>query len=488
MSMNRRDFLMRAGGGGVLFGAALGARAQARPNLVVILVDDMGWMDLSCQGSRYYETPNIDRLAREGMRFTQGYAACAVCSPTRFSMLTGRYPARSGVTDWIRPASKSEDGAKAAGAKVAPTEYVGTEKTPLLCPPNAFWMELDEVTIAEVLRGAGYTTCQVGKWHLGPEPWHPDKQGFDLGIGGCDYGQPPSYFDPYKNETLDGIPTLPSRKPGEHLIDREADEAVGFVRAHTKGPFFLYWASYGVHRPLQGRKDLVEKYKKKPPTHQDNPEYAAMVEGLDRGVGRLLDVLKAEGILDNTLIWFTSDNGGLLGTTDNRPLRSGKGYPYEGGIREPLIVRWPGHVPAGSQCDVPACSIDVFPTLCEAAGVPVPKERPIDGVSLMPLLTRKGTVSRDTLYWHFPHYREPDGTPYGVVRCKDWKLIKWYEGPRLELYNLAEDLSEEHDCTALHPEVVRELDAKLEAWLDETHARRVKPNPAYAGVAKKGIQ
>jgi len=477
-SLSRRAFLQTAGLGAAAF--SLTHRifaAERKPNIVVILVDDLGWADTVCYGSRYYETPNIDRLAAEGMRFTNGYAACAVCSPTRASLLTGRYPARVGVTDWIRPRFQSDS---FPTDKKNPTAYVGGKNQKLLCPPNPFWMELEEVTLAETLKPAGYTCGHVGKWHLGPDDWFPDKQGFDINIGGCDFGQPPNYFDPYVREKQGGIPTLPPRRTGEYLTDREADEATRFITQHADRPFFLYMAHYAVHTPLQAKQDLIEKYQAKPPTEQNNPTYAAMIESVDQAVGRILSTLDDTGLVGNTIVIFTSDNGGLLKSTSNLPLRSGKGYPYEGGIREPVIVRWPGVVRPGSLCDVPVCSIDYFPTLCAAAGVALPPGRVIDGESLMPLLRESGEWKRDALFWHFPHYRGEDVVPYSIIRAGDWKLIKQYEGKPFELFDLKNDMAETTDLSEKLPEKVQELDARLAAWLKDTGAKVPMPNPGYA--------
>jgi arylsulfatase A-like enzyme len=408
------------------------------------------------------------------MKFTDGYAACAVCSPTRAAVMTGRYPARLGVTDWIRP--RFQGGAIPADKK-NPIDYVGGPNDKLLCPPNALWMELEEITIAEALRPAGYTSCHIGKWHLGADDWYPDKQGFDYNIGGCDYGQPPSYFDPYFRKGQGEIPTLPARKAGEYLTDREADEAAAFITKHAGGPFFLYMAHYAVHMPIEAKADLTEKYQAKTPTDQKNARYAAMVESVDHAVGRILDALEQAGVADNTLVIFTSDNGGLLPITSNRPLRSGKGYPYEGGIREPFIVKWPGKVKPSTECRVPVCSVDLFPTICGAAGVDLPKDRPIDGESILPLLTQTGGLKRDTLIWHFPHYRGRDVVPYSIIRAGDWKLIKRYEGKPFELFNLKDDMSETTDLAEKLPEKVKALDTRLQQDLRRIDAKLPKPNP-----------
>jgi len=454
-------------------------------NFIFILVDDLGWIDTGCYGSQFYETPNIDRLAAEGMRFTDAYAACAVCSPTRAAVMTGRYPARLGVTDWIRARFQ---GGKIPADKKNPTEYVGGKNKKLLCPPNALWMELEELTIAEALKPAGYTSCHIGKWHLGADDWYPDKQGFDFNIGGCDFGQPPNYFDPYSRKGQGPIPTLNPRRNGEYLTDREADEAVKFIRRHKDKPFFLYMAHYAVHTPIQAKADLVAKYKAKKPTNQKNPKYAAMVESVDDAMGKICSVLDELNLAERTIIFFTSDNGGLMGVTNNAPLRAGKGHPYEGGIREPLLVRWPKVIKPGTVSHEPVTSVDYFPTICQAAGVTLPRDRDIDGVSLLGHLKSNGIqkLNRDTLFWHFPHYRG-NIMPYSIIRDGNWKLIKRYDtsassvepGKTFELYNLKGDLSESNDLSQVLPAKVRQLDAKLRRWLRLTGAKLPRPNPDY---------
>jgi arylsulfatase A-like enzyme len=490
----RRDFLKLAGLATLTLSAGqtavvtrLFGREQARDrlNFILILIDDMGWMDTGCYGSKFYQTPNIDRLAAEGMRFTDGYAACAVCSPTRAAIMTGRYPARLGVTDWIRSRFQ---GGKIPIDKKNPSGYVGDKNKKLLCPENALWMELDEITIAEALKPAGYTCCHIGKWHLGADDWYPDKQGFDFNIGGCDFGQPPSYFDPYFREGQGQIPTLPGRREGEYLTDREADEAVGFIRRHKDKPFFLYMAHYAVHTPIQAKEKLIEKYRGRPLLGQKNPAYAAMVESVDDAVGKIMAVLDELGIAEKTVIIFTSDNGGLLNVTNNAPLRAGKGYPYEGGIREPVIIRWPKIVKAGAVSHELVTSVDYFPMICQLAGVSLPRDRAIDGVSLVEHLKSNAAkpLGRDAIYWHFPHYRG-DVVPYSIIRAGDWKLIKRYEGPAdggFELFNLKDDLSEQNELSEKMPEKVRQLDAKLTDWLKTTNAKLPIPNPQYDASVK----
>ena len=455
------------------------ALREPKLNFILILIDDLGWMDSGCYGSRFYETPNIDRLAAEGMRFTDGYAACAVCSPTRAAVMTGRYPARTGVTDWIH--FRDFRGSRTNPNQKNPTEYVGGKNRKLLCPPNPFWMELEEITIAETLKPAGYTSCHVGKWHLGPDAWYPDKQGFDFNIAGCDYGQPPSYFDPYYRNGQGYIPTLPPRREGEYLTDREADEAVRFIRQHKDKSFFLYLAHYAVHTPIQAKEELTEKYKNKPRYGQKNPTYAAMIESVDDAVGNIMSVLDELDLAERTVILFTSDNGGLSNVTNNAPLRAGKGYPYEGGIREPLIIRWPRVIKPGTVSHEPITSTDYFPTICELASVPLPRDRVIDGVSLVEHLKSNGTkpLSREAIFWHFPHYRG-DIVPYSIIRAGNWKLIKRYEGKTFELFNLKDDLPEKNDLSDKIPEKVKELDAKLSDWLKATGTKLPIPNPDYS--------
>ena len=455
------------------------------PNVILIVVDDMGWMDLSCQGSDYYKTPNIDRIAQEGMRFTNGYAACAVCSPTRAALQTGRYPARIGVTDWIR--SLFQRGELGTPEK-NPTEYVGGKNRKLLCPPNPFWMEHDEVTVAEVLGSHGYKTAYIGKWHLGDEAWYPPGQGYDENRGGCDYGQPPSYFDPYNQPKhrhpmiRAGIPSLPGRKPGEFLTHREADEAVQLIRQWKDKPFFINLGHYAVHTPIQAIDEVAAKYKQDGKSDV-NAKYAAMVESIDDSTQQILQTLQELNLDDRTMIIFTSDNGGLDNggrPTENAPLRSGKGYAYEGGIRVPFLVRWPGQIEPGTLSDTPVCSIDVFPTILDAVGVTAPTDREIDGLSLLPLLRSAGQtpLKRDELIWHFPHYRHAPG-PYSILRKGNWKLIQFDEGIS-ELYDLENDLSESNNLAEQEAEKVKTMRARLSAILESMDAKRPIANPDFS--------
>ena len=372
-------------------------------------------------GSQYYETPNLDRLAHNGMVFSDAYAACAVCSPTRASIMTGKYPARLGITDWIRPWYWRDTTA-------ALNDYIGDSTRKLLCPQNPYWMELDEVTIPEMLKQNDYTTAHIGKWHLGDEEYFPEKQGFDYNIGGCDIGQPPSYFDPYIDKRMPGgIPTLAPRDSGEYLTDREADEAIRFIQENQDKPFFLYLSHYAVHTPVQAKKKTIEYFESKESDQgQKNAVYAAMINSVDESAGRIVQILEELGISNKTLIIFFSDNGGHNYYTSNAPLRSGKGNPYEGGIREPMFVYWPGSVPGQSHCDVPISSIDFFPTLCKLTGAIIPKNLSIDGIDISPLLLNSGQIERDALYWHFPHYRDYESvTPYSIIRKGNMKLIRF---------------------------------------------------------------
>jgi len=451
--LDRRSFLKCSAAGtlGYMTGAwarPAGAKEKetppARPNFVFFLIDDLGWRDVGCYGTKFYETPNIDRLAREGMRFTDAYAACPVCSPTRASILTGKYPARLNLTDWI-PGQR--------------------EKNPkLLVPKFNQELPLEEVTIAEALKAAGYACASIGKWHLGGEPYYPDKQGFDLNVGGTAKGQPPNYFSPY------GIPTLADGPKGEYLTDRLADEAEKFIEQNRDRPFFLYLPHFAVHTPIQGKKDIVTKYAAKTPDgDQKNATYAAMIESVDQSVGRVMKKLDALGLADRTVVFFMSDNGGLAGVTSNAPLRAGKGTLYEGGVREPMIVKWSGVIKPGTTASTPVTSTDFYPTILEMAGLPPKPEQHVDGLSLMPLLKERGPLRRDTLYWHYPHYHRT--TPAGALRHGDWKLIEYFEDGRLELYNLRDDLSEQKDLATAMPEKARELQTMLADWRRTVNAQ-----------------
>ncbi len=456
---------------------ALGARgaksqpARVRPNIILILVDDMGWADVACNGSTFYETPNIDRLAAGGMRFLQAYAASPVCSPTRASILTGRHPARLHLTDFLKGRRSPPE------APVLPAEYLDQ-------------LPLEEITLAEALRPAGYSTASIGKWHLGGEAFYPEKQGFDVNVAGTHLGSPPSYFWPYER----GMAKLPltGGKEGEYLTDRLTSEAVKFIESRKDVPFFLYLPYYAVHIPIQARPDLLKKYQTKAasrpisPKTQGNADYAAMVEAVDEGVGRVMETLRRLQIDRRTLVVFTSDNGGLstpegplTPATTNAPLRAGKGYLYEGGLRVPLIFRWPGRVPPGSQCGMPVISTDLFPSLVEAAGLKMEGKarHPLDGVSLLPVLRDPAALfDHPALYWHYPHFSNQGGRPGSAVRVGDWKLIESLERDAVELFNLQEDPGETTNQADLFPERAAELRGKLRRWRDEIKANMPRPN------------
>ncbi|MBX7106251.1 MAG: sulfatase [Gemmataceae bacterium] len=450
-------------------------------NFVVILVDDLGWNDLSCQGSRFYKTPHIDRLAGQGTRFTQGYAAASICSPTRAALLTGRSPARLGITDWIRAGFQRAPG---ESTTPDPNRYVGGPASKLLCPANPYRLELSELTIAELLKSRGYSTGYIGKWHLGDEGWYPEQQGFDINRGGCDYGQPPSYFDPYSNNRLPGIPTLAARKKGEFLTDREADEAAKFIADHKAGRFYLQIAPYAVHTPLMAKPEVIEKYKGKGVGEQKNAVYAGLVESVDDLVGSVLKSLDGAGIADRTIVVFTSDNGGLVGPTHNGPLRSGKGYAYEGGLRVPWIIRWPGVTPAGTISDQMITSVDLFPTVAEIAGIPIPDQPTLDGRSQAPYLRAPKNQPTDrSLVWHFPHYRHAPG-PYSILRQGDWKLIYYWEGPARELYNLKDDPAESKDLAKDQEARIGAMSESLMKELQSMGARLPRSNPSYKPSGK----
>jgi arylsulfatase A-like enzyme len=456
--------------------------AASKPNFIVILADDLGGRDLGCYGSTFHETPNLDRLAASGMRFNQAYAACSVCSPTRASILTGKYPARLGLTDWLPGRADRPD-------------------QKLKRPEIVRHLPLEEVTVTEALKEAGYRTGFIGKWHLGGKGFFPEQQGFDFNLGGCQLGHPPSYFSPYS------IPTLPDGPKGEYLTDRLTDEALKFIEANHDKPFLLYLAHYAVHNPQQAKPELIEKFKKKlakaalttgpefvPEGQtqarqiQNQPVYAAMLQSLDESVGRILAKIDQLGLGSNTVIIFTSDNGGLStaegSPTSNTPLRAGKGWPYEGGVREPLLIRWPGVTATNSQCDTPTMSTDFYPTLLEIAGLPQRPRQHLDGRSLVPLL-KGGTLAERPLFWHYPHYSNQGGGPCGAIRVGDLKLIEWYEDMRVELFNLKNDLEEKRDLSKTLPGPARALQQQLHDWRASVKAAMPTPNPDWVPSATK---
>lgn len=454
---------------GMLAASAVSIASQAEKplNVVLICVDDLGWRDVGFMGSKFYETPNIDKLAAKGAVFTNAYASCSVCSPTRASILTGKYPARLGLTDWIHFRDKQAGECAKSGKQ--PEKYVKNKKSGLWCPPNPYWMNSEEVTLAELLKQKGYVTGHVGKWHLGPDKWLPEGQGFDVNKGGCDFGQPPSYFDPYyRNAERPAIPTLKPEGKGEYLTERENREAIKFITENRDKPFFLNMWHYAVHTPIQAKKVDIEYFKSKPVTDkQKNVKYAGMIKSVDEAVGKLLACLKNLGLENNTIVIFTSDNGGLNWVTNNEPLRAGKGYPYEAGIRIPQIVYYPGVTTKGIKVKEPVSSIDLLPTITEALCVKNPKN--IDGVSLLPLLKGNSIKNRD-LFWHFPHYRGKIA-PYSIIRSGDYKLLKRFDGKEFELYNLREDIGEANDLSESNPKLVKRLNKKLKKWYKRVGAK-----------------
>lgn len=455
------------------------AAAKKKINVVFILADDLGWTDLGCYGSTFYETPNLDALAKDGMRFTRAYAACPVCSPTRSSLLTGKYPVRTGITDFIGAAQPA----------------TWARNTPLLPANYVTQLDLKEFTLPEAMQAAGYKTYFAGKWHLGPETHWPEKQGFDSNMGGYGAGQPKSYFAPYSN------PRLPDGPENEYLPERLADETAAFIRQHKNQPFFVYHSLYLAHTPLRAKPGSIAKYEQKRKElgltdkfgkegasdirlNQAFPVYAAMIESLDEVVGKIVSTLKAEGLYENTLIVFTSDNGGLSTSegrpTSNLPLRAGKGWMYEGGIREPLIMRLPGVTKAGSVTDVMVSSPDFYPTILAVTGQPLLSEQHLDGHNFAPVLAGKSQPER-TLYWHYPHYGNQGGRPASAIMQGDWKLIKWYgiAEPAYELFQVKQDPGEQQELSHAHPKQLAAMKAKLEAFLKSTLAQYPTPNSKF---------
>ena len=485
--MKRRDFLKGAAMSAAFpagFAGSARAAAQSRQNVVYILVDDLGWRDLGCYGSSFYETPRIDRLAAQGIRFTNAYAACPVCSPTRVSIMTGKYPARLATTDWFG----------APQPEAVPNHH--TRHKPLLPAPYVDHLPLDEVSMAAAFHQEGYRTFFAGKWHLGGEGHHPEDHGFDENRGGHDKGSPRSYFSPYQNPKLEDGPE------GEHLPARLAEECAEFIGGADGHPFFLFFSMYTPHTPLQGRPELVQKYEAKAASveHdgprfipegerearqvQDHAVYAAMIESMDDAVGTVLDALERSGLAENTTVVFMSDNGGLSTSegspTSNVPLRAGKGWLYEGGIRVPMIIRGPGVAAPGSEYHHPVTSTDFYPTLLELAELGSRAEQHLDGVSLAPLLRGEAMPADRPLFWHYPHYGNQGGSPGAAVRKGDYKLIEFFEDGRIELYNLAEDIGEQHDLAEVMPEKAAELLSLLHAWQEEVSSRFPSPNPDAA--------
>ena len=448
--------------------------AEHAPNVVLILADDLGWSDLGCYGGDLVKTPHIDRLAQEGVRFTDFYSASPVCSPTRASILTGKHPARLHMTTWFEATLQT------------------TDKSKLITPRAIGNLPHSETSIASILHDSGYVTALIGKWHLGDASHYPEVFGFDVNIGGTHWGAPETFFFPYRGSNTWGdgfryIPHLDFGNAGEYLTDRLTDEALQVMDRAQGKPFFLYFAHHGPHTPVQAKASSITKFQKEiqddPKLHHRNATYAAMIESLDESVGRVMSRLQEIGEDKNTIVIFTSDNGGYIGkwnkeqVTDNFPLRSGKGALYEGGIRVPLIIHWPRVAKSGTTCDVPTISTDLFATLADIVG----KKAPEDGESLISLL-RDGRLSgsREALFFHYPHYYQTT-TPVSAVRAGDWKLLHYYENDRTELYNLHEDLSEKTNLASQQPQKAAELKRALDKWLQDVGAELPVPNPKLTG-------
>jgi arylsulfatase A-like enzyme len=452
--------------------------AADRPNIVYILADDLGWTDVGCQGSKYYETPNIDRLASQGMRLTR-YHNCQNCQPTRAALMTGQYGPRTGIYT------------------VGGIDRFEWQGRPLRPVDNVTELPLEKVTVAQAMKQAGYATGMFGKWHLGNNGnYHPGKRGFDEAI--VSMGQ---HFDFATHPPVE-------YPKGQYLADFLTDKAVDFIRRHKDGPFFLYLPHFGVHSPHQAKEALIAKFKDKPAVGgHKNPTYAAMIASVDESVGRIVALLDELKLADSTVVIFSSDNGGVGGyvregvkqagdITDNAPLRSGKGSLYEGGTRDPWIVRWPGKTPAGTTCDVPTIHVDVFPTFAELAGAKLPDKQPLDGESMVALFRDPNAkLKRDAIYQHFPGYlgAGPGSwrtTPVGLIEVGDWKLMEFFEDGRLELYNLKEDIGETTNLATKRPEKTKELHDRMVAWRKEINAPMPTPNkgeaPPPAKAAKKG--
>lgn len=475
--------------------AYAGGDEAKRPNVLFILVDDFGWNDLGYMGSKYYETPNIDKLATESRIFTNAYSACQVSSPSRASIMTGKYPTNHGITDWIGEASGEDWRKEGRANKLLPADYV--------CNLSA-----EEYTLAEMLQDNGYTTFLAGKWHIGDEGSYPEDHGFMINIGGWSSGGPKGgYFSPYNN------PKLPNIKDGENLSMRLANETVDFISEHTKKdsdkPFFAYLSFYAVHGAIETTEEKWSYFQKKADemgvadsgfivdrtlpvrTAQDNPVYAGLVQHMDDAVGVVLDALRAQGLDENTMIIFTSDNGGVVSgdaySTCLAPLRGGKGRQWEGGIRVPLLVKSPNMKGANTICETPVSGIDYYPTIADIANIRWNKKHKVDGVSIMPLLGGEELEDR-ALFWHYPHYGNQGGEPSSIIREGDWKLIYYHEDSRVELYNLAIDISECRHLNHLYPEKVAELTKKLNKWLKETNAKMPTADSEYQPTEEEKVK
>lgn len=452
LQLGRRGFIFLIVGAVASLSLFLGrnaaiAKPTGKPHIVLIMADDLGWQDLHCQGNPVLRTPNLDALAKQGVRWTNAYAAAPVCSPTRAALITGLAPARLHIT---------QHGAD--GKQFWPEDR-------LIQPPSTQSdLPHETTTLAERLKSAGYATGFFGKWHLGSKKFWPTQQGFDVNVGGCGYGGPPTYFDPYR------IPALPPRKPGEYLTDRLADETIAFLRREKSHPMFVCLWTYNPHYPFEAPKDLIEHFKGKRGPGLKNPIYGGQIEATDRAVGRVLDELDRLGLTEDTLVIFTSDNGGWSGATDNRPLRAGKGFLYEGGLRVPLIMRWPGVTKPGSESETPTVSMDLSATILDAAGIDLKNGETLDGTSLRPLL-QGDRFERGALYFHYPHFAfHKSNRPGSAIRMGQYKLILRHDDQTVELFDLAEDLGETKNLAKDRPKLAQRLKTQLENWLAETKA------------------
>ncbi len=441
------------------------------PNVVIFHVDDLGWTDAGCFGSDYYETPNIDKLCGQGMKFTNAYAPGAISSPSRASVQTGKYTSRLGITDWIRASFQKDSTIDYSN----PPEYEENEGKKLKTPFNQNFLPLKEKTIAEYLKEEGYITAHIGKWHLGEKGHYPTDQGYDMNIAGCDYGEPPSYFDPYHREAHTypwgyepafSIPTLKPRKKGEYLTNRLADEACKIIRQNKDTALFLFHNFYGVHTPIQAIDSLIQKYERKDTTRHNNPVYAAMIESVDEAVGQVINLMDSLALSENTIFIFTSDNGGLLRVTDNFPLRNGKGTAFEGGIRVPFIMKWDNHIKSNTVSDLPFTTMSILPTLADILDFQVKS----DGESIAPVALGEKPGTRKSLFWHYPHYRH-NNSPYTIIRSDSFKLIKFYDGDSLELYNMKNDISETTDVSEKFPNITDSLHRQINEHLSATNAK-----------------
>jgi arylsulfatase A len=457
------------------------AHGVDRPNIVFLLADDLGWSDTSVYGGDLADTPNLARLAKSGVRFTNAYSAAPVCSPTRASLLTGKYPARLHMTTWYE------------ASQVPPMNKK------LIPPVTVADLPLPETTIAEVLHQKDYLTAHIGKWHLGSAGYYPENQGFDINIGGTFWGAPQTHFYPYKGtKYFDGearyVPHLEWGKPGEFLADRLTQEALNVISRSKDHPFYLNLWFHSVHVPAEAPAELVASYEKKlrPGLHHTNPTYAAMIANLDENIGRVLNHIEKLGIGDRTIVVFASDNGGYIGkwqgaqVTNNYPLRSGKGSLYEGGIRVPLIVKWPGVTPRGAICNEPVISNDFYPTILEMTGLLKGSEyEKADCRSLAPLLKNPAAgLDRDHLFFHYPHYYETTA-PVSAVRQGRWKLLEYLEDDRCELYDLQQDPSEANDLSSSEPQKSAELRDQLHLWRKSVNAQMPTRNPNVGATSRE---